>query len=77
MPSTPAVITGPHPKGGWQNIVEGNSRPSSRHATKAEAVTRGREMAKRRRAEHRIQTKDGRRIAESNSYGNDPRRIPG
>jgi hypothetical protein len=33
-------------------------------------------MAKRRRVEHRIQTKDG-RIAQSNSYGNDPRNIPG
>jgi hypothetical protein len=71
-----AVITGPHPDGGWQNKSDGASRASSRHATKAEAVARGKQIAKRRGVEHRIQTTDG-RIAEANSYGNDPRRIKG
>jgi|RhiMethySRZTD1v2_1073278.scaffolds.fasta_scaffold30502_3 hypothetical protein len=28
MPSTPAVITGPHPQGGWQNIVERIAGPN-------------------------------------------------
>ncbi|MFL6041020.1 MAG: DUF2188 domain-containing protein [Gaiellales bacterium] len=76
MPDESAVITGPHPEGGRQNKGDGASRGSSRHTTKAEAVTRGRKIAERRWVEHRIQTEDG-RIAESNSYGNDPRRIPG
>ena len=76
MPDTRTVITGPHPKGGWQNKSAGASRASSRHATKAEAVARGKQLAKRRRVEHGIQTQDG-RIEEANSYGNDPRRIPG
>ena len=71
MPDKRAVITAPHPKGGWQNKSDGASRASSRHATKAEAVAQGRQLAKRRQVEHRIQTQEG-RIAEANSYGNDP-----
>src|SRR4051794_4774300 len=53
------VITGPHPDGGWQNKSDGASRASSRHATKAEAVARGKQIAKRRGVEHRIQPRPG------------------
>lgn len=57
--------------GGWKNQVPGNSRASSVHATKAEAVDRGRAMAKARKMEHQIHNRDG-RIGVKNSYGNDP-----
>jgi Uncharacterized protein conserved in bacteria (DUF2188) len=39
--------------------------------TKAQAQAKGREMAIEWKTEHKIQNKDG-RIAERNSYGNDP-----
>ena len=70
--SKPAVWTRPGEKGGWVNIVEGNARPSSRHATKQEAVAAGRERARKLKTEHVITTKDG-KIASRNSYGGDPR----
>ena len=71
MPKKPAVVTGPHPEGGWQNKVEGNKRASNTAPTKAEAQATGRDMARRRKTEHKIQDKEG-RISERNSYGNDP-----
>ena len=67
----PAVVTGPHPDGGWQNKVEGNQRASNVAPTKAVAQAKGREMAKERATEHKIQNQKG-RITERNSYGNDP-----
>jgi transcriptional regulator with XRE-family HTH domain len=71
MAKKPAVVTGPHPGGGWQNKVEGNSRASNVSPTKSEAQTKGRQMAIDRHAEHKIQNKDG-KIAQRNSYGHDP-----
>jgi Uncharacterized protein conserved in bacteria (DUF2188) len=71
MPKKPAVVTGPHPGGGWQNKVEGNQRVSNLARTKAEAQATGREMAQKLHTEHKIQNKEG-RITERNSYGNDP-----
>jgi hypothetical protein len=62
--------------GVWKNKVQGSSRAANQHATKAEAQKKGREMARQRRVEHIIRTKDG-KIGERNSYGNDPRNIPG
>ena len=71
MPRKPAVVTGPNPRGGWQNKIEGNTRASNTAATKAEATAKGRQMAKERKTEHKIQNSDG-RIAQRNSYGGDP-----
>jgi hypothetical protein len=71
MPKKPAVVTGPHPGGGWQNKVEGNTRASNTAPTKAESQAEGRRMAESRKTEHKIQNKEG-RITERNSYGNDP-----
>lgn len=71
MAKKPAVVTGPHPGGGWQNKVEGNARASNVSPTKAQAQARGRQMAIDRHTEHKIQNKNG-KIAERNSYGNDP-----
>jgi hypothetical protein len=71
MGKKPAVVTGPHPGGGWQNKVEGNKRASNVAPTKAQAQVRGREMAQNLHTEHKIQNRKG-QIAERNSYGNDP-----
>jgi len=71
MPKKPAVVTGPHPGGGWQNKIEGNQRASHITPTKAEAQAKGREMAQRLHTEHKIQNLEG-RITERNSYGRDP-----
>jgi Uncharacterized protein conserved in bacteria (DUF2188) len=71
MAKKPAVVTGPHPGGGWQNKVEGARRASNVAPTKAEAQAKGREMAIERKTEHKIQNKEG-RITERNSYGHDP-----
>jgi len=71
MPKKPAVVTGPHPDGGWQNKVESNQRASNVLPTKAQAQAKGRQMAIDRKTEHKIQNKEG-RITERNSYGNDP-----
>jgi hypothetical protein len=55
----------------WANEVEGGDRAASVHATKNEAVRRGRELAIAAKTEHLIHNKDG-TIAVRNSYGNDP-----
>ena len=65
-----------HQDGQWKNKIAGSSRAASTHATKAEAVEHGREMAQNRGAEHIIKNLDG-SIAQRNSYGNDPRDIKG
>lgn len=67
----PAVVTGPHPGGGWQNKVEGNRRASNVAPTKAKAQATGRKMAIERKTEHKIQNQKG-QITERNSYGGDP-----
>lgn len=57
--------------GSWLNVVEGGDRASSRHATKEQAVARGRELARNQRTEHVVHNMDG-TIAYRNSYGGDP-----
>ena len=58
--------------GGWVNVMPG--KILSLHVTKADAITAGRAYAQRERVEHTIHDRNG-RIAEKNSYGNDPRRV--
>lgn len=62
---------GPHPDGGWQVKRDGADRASSTHDRKADAVGRGRDLARRSEGELRIKGKDG-RIQDSDSYGRDP-----
>lgn len=71
MIKKPAVVTGPHTGGGWQNKIEGNKRASNVSPTKAEAQAKGRQMAIARKTEHKIQNQKG-QIGERNSYGHDP-----
>lgn len=69
------VHTVPAGDSGWVNEVDG-TKVGGTHPTKDEAVEAGREEAKRRQTEHHIHNLDG-TIGEKNSYGNDPRNIPG
>ena len=65
-----------HEDGEWKNKVQGSSRASTIHGTKAAAEAKGRAMAKARGVEHVIKNQDG-TIGAKNSYGNDPRNVPG
>lgn len=58
-------------RGGWDVRGAGNSRATSHHNTKSEAIDAGREIAKNQSSELLIHKRDG-KIAERNSYGNDP-----
>ncbi|KMS68171.1 DUF2188 domain-containing protein [Prauserella rugosa] len=71
------VHTVPHGDG-WANKVEGNERVSNTAETKAEAQTKGRDMAQKNGTEHLIHKKDG-TIGERNTYprGRDPRQSKG
>jgi Uncharacterized protein conserved in bacteria (DUF2188) len=62
-------------KGRWKNKVHGNSRASNVHATRAAAVTAGREMARRRKVEHVIKSEGG-SVQERSNYGSGPL-VPG
>lgn len=59
---------------GWFNIRDG--RVVSKHRFKYTAVARGRQIAREAKVEHAIHRRDG-RITAKNSYGNDPRKVPG
>jgi uncharacterized protein YdaT len=60
----------PH-KDGWATKKEGASRAGAVTDTKAEALERARDQAKRENVEVVIHKKDG-TIQDSDSYGNDP-----
>jgi hypothetical protein len=62
--------------GVWENKREGTGRAFSTAGTKDEAIAEGREAAKRNKVEHVIKSQNG-EIASKNSYGNDPRNVPG
>jgi hypothetical protein len=70
------VWTVSHPDGGWANKFEGSSRFLNRAATKREAQALGRGRAMKDKVGHIIQNKDG-QIGQRNSYGHDPRSVPG
>jgi hypothetical protein len=65
-----------HKDGSWTNTIEGGSSPARTFDTKDDAVTAGRDLARKAGAEHLIHREDG-AIAERNSYGNDPADRPG
>lgn len=60
----------------WHNRHQGEAAPFATAKTKEAAEAVGREAAIAEGCEHIIKNQDG-RIAERNSYGNDPRNIPG
>ena len=66
-----------HEDGSWKNRREGSDRAfGTGYATKDEAIAAGRDAAKADQVEHVIKNENG-QIAEKNSYGNDPRNVPG
>jgi len=60
----------PH-EDGWATKKEGTKRAGSVSPTKAKALERAREQAKREKVEVVRHRKDG-RIQDGDSYGNDP-----
>lgn len=63
------------PQGGsWQVQLDGN--PQDTYSTQAEAEKTGRELAKQNNAEFQLHGEDG-SIRVKDSYGGDPRNIPG
>jgi len=61
--------------GSWINEA-GSETIGGKHDTKEQAAAAGRDAARDRKVEHVIHNQDG-TIGEKNSYGNDPRNIPG
>ena len=60
----------------WAVKREGVEEPLSVHLTQAEAEEFGRAQAKMDKVELELHGQDG-RIREKDSYGNDPRNVPG
>lgn len=61
----------------WKNKREGSERAfSAGYSTKEDAVAAGRDATRGDAVEHIIRNQDG-VISEKNSYGNDPRNVPG
>lgn len=52
---------------GWANEREGQGRAISKHPTKQEAESAGRDVARRDKVEHYIHNQDG-QIGERNTY---------
>jgi len=68
-PDTHHVV--PNAKGGWDVKRGGSERASSHHNTKANAVSKAREVSRNQQTELRIHNKDG-KIAQNDSHGSDP-----
>ena len=66
-----------HPQGdSWAVKIQGEGSPRSTHQRKSDAVDSGRALAKSLQVEFVVKNQDG-RIAEKDSYGNEPRNVPG
>lgn len=66
----------PNSGGSWDVRRGGAARASGHFDTKRDAVDRGREISCNAGTEFKIHNQDG-RIAQSDSHGNDPRKIKG
>lgn len=61
----------------WKNKREGSDRAfGAGYSAKEDAAAAGRDAARADKVEHIIKNQDG-VISEKNSYGNDPRNVPG
>ena len=65
-----------HANGKWRNRIEATKDLPGEHDRKEDAVREGRDEARERKVEHIIRNLDG-TIGERNTYGHDPRDIPG
>ena len=70
MPRNSIHVT-PAPQGGWNVKSAGASRAAGNFDTKAQAVSRGREISQNKAAELVIHNKNG-QISQSDSHGHDP-----
>ncbi|WP_029888582.1 DUF2188 domain-containing protein [Polycyclovorans algicola] len=61
----------PNPSGGWSVKNSGATRASKVFDTQQQAITYGRDAAKKTRSELYVHGRDG-TIKNKNSYGNDP-----
>lgn len=62
----------PNPKGGWDVQKQGGKRPSAHAERKTDAVTRGKELAKKAPlGQIKIHKQDG-KIQTEHTYGDDP-----
>lgn len=68
---TNQVWVSPNGEDGWKVHSPWAKRDSAHTDTKAEAMSRAREIAQNKWAELKIQNRDG-KISNSNSHGNDP-----
>ena len=76
MARKPQVAVEPRKGGDWAVQTDGTQRADSLHTRKADAVARGRELAKNKETELVIKNEDG-KIAGKDSYGKDPRKSKG
>ena len=76
MAGKPQISVEPRPDGRWARQKDGSSRAASLHDTQADAVAAARKQAEREGAELVIKGADG-TVRSKDSYGNDPRSIPG
>ncbi len=74
--SKPNIVVEPRPDGRWARQKNGTRRAASLHDTQAVAEKAARAQAKRERAELVVKGRDG-KIERRDSYGNDPRGVPG
>jgi hypothetical protein len=65
-----------HSDGRWRNRIIGHDDLPGEHPTREAAAAEGRDEARQRKVEHIVRRLDG-TFGERNSYGNDPRNIPG
>ena len=61
----------PHPAGGWQVKVEGNSKATVRTSTQKEAIDRARAISRNQGSELVIHRLNG-MIRDKDSHGRDP-----
>lgn len=76
MPTTKKSIHIVPADDGWRVEREGQQRAVATARTQKEAADRGREVARKDRVEFLLHGRDG-QIREKDSYGHDPRNIPG
>jgi uncharacterized protein YdaT len=72
MARNPQVAVEPRKGGTWAVQTDGTQRADSLHDRKSDAITRARELARNKKTELVIKGEGG-KIAQKDSYGNDPR----
>ena len=76
MARKPSIAVTPRRDGRWAVQRDGAKRASSLHETQRAAEAAGRATAKREKTEFLIKGRGG-EIQRRDSYGNDPRSLPG